>query len=100
MVGTRIPSDEEMTTGLQNLTSNNNKVDYILTHSPSTSLLCQIDGGYGLFGLYKIDALTVYLEQIKQQTDYGHWYFGHMHINECYRHEKATCLYEQIIRIL
>ena len=92
-----LPSDEEMNNGIKNLDLYNNKVDYIITHSPYTSLLSQMDGHTGL---YKSDYLTDYLQEIKQNTDYKIWFFGHMHINKQFQWEKSICLYEQIIRIL
>ena len=60
MVGERIPSEEEMNEGLENLKKVDNKVDFIVTHSPYTSLLKQMDGGSGL---YKADRLTDYLQK-------------------------------------
>jgi predicted phosphodiesterase len=92
-----LPNQEEMNNGIKNLELNNNKVDYILTHCPYTSLLKQMDGGSGL---YESDVLTDYLQRIKQTVDYKQWLFGHMHINQNYYWERATCLYEQITRIL
>ena len=56
-----------------------------------------MDGGSGL---YKSDYLTDYLQNIKQTVDYKHWLFGHMHQNINFHWERATCIYEQIIRIL
>ena len=32
-----LPNEEEMKNGFDNLKKENNKVDYIITHSPSTS---------------------------------------------------------------
>lgn len=92
-----LPSQEEMNEGLYNLKEVNNKIDYIITHSPYSSILKQMDGGYGL---YKTDILTDYLQHIKQTTDYTHWFFGHMHINQSYNWERSTCLYDQMQRIL
>lgn len=92
-----LPSQEEMDNGIKNLELNNNKVDYILTHCPYTSLLKQMDSGSGL---YNSDILTDYLQRIKQTVDYKQWLFGHMHINQNYYWERTTCLYEQIIRML
>lgn len=94
---TELPSEEEMQNGIKNLEKHNWKVDYIITHSPYTSLLKQMDGGYGL---YKSDILTDYLQKIKQNTDYKQWFFGHMHICKNYYWERATCIYEQIVRVL
>ena len=92
-----LPNEEEMKEGLNNLEKQNNKVDYIITHSPCTSLLKQMDGGSGL---YKCDRLTDYLQKIKETVSYKHWLFGNMHVNQTFHWESSSCLYEQIIRIL
>lgn len=92
-----LPSEEEMKEGLVNLEKQNNKVDYIITHSPYTSLLRQMDGGSGL---YQKDRLTDYLQEIKQTVDYKQFFFGHMHQNKNFYWERSSCLYEQIVRIL
>ena len=90
-----LPSEYEMKTGLDNLKKQNNKVDYIITHSPSTSELYLMGGK----GLYQSDILTNYLEEIKANTEYKRHFFGHMHVNKAIN-DKDICLYEQIIRIL
>lgn len=92
-----LPNEEELKAGLVNLEKHDNKVDYIITHSPYTSLLRQMDGGSGL---YQSDRLTDYLQEIKQTVEYKHWLFGHMHVNHTFHWKKSSCLYEQIIRIL
>lgn len=92
-----LPNEEELKEGLVNLEKYDNKVDYIITHSPYTSLLRQMDGGSGL---YQSDRLTDYLQEIKQTVEYKHWLFGHMHVNHTFHWERSSCLYEQIIRIL
>lgn len=92
-----LPNEEEMREGLLNLERENNKVDYILTHSPYTSLLRQMDGGSGL---YDNDVLTDYLQEIKQKVEYKQWLFGHMHLNNTYYWERSSCVYEQLIRII
>ena len=90
-----LPTEDEMQHGLDVLKENDNTVDYILTHSPSTSEL-YLMGGYGL---YDPDVLTNYLEDIKANTNYKRYFFGHMHVNKVIN-DKDICLYEQIVRIL
>ena len=90
-----LPSENEMEMGLDNLKKENNKVDYIITHSPSTSELYLMGGK----GLYQSDILTNYLEDVKANTEYKRHFFGHMHCNKAIN-DKDICLYEQIIRIL
>lgn len=92
-----LPSNEEMDEGLVNLLANNNQVDFIITHSPYTSILEYLDPG---LILYKTDRLTDYLQEIKETVDYKKWFFGHMHINENFKFDNSICLYEQIIRIV
>ena len=90
-----LPNEEEMKNGFDNLKKENNKVDYIITHSPSTSELYLMSSKE----LYQSDILTNYLEEIKANTEYKRHFFGHMHINKAIN-DKDICLYEQIIRIL
>lgn len=90
-----MPNAEEMNNGLKNLEEHNNKVDFIITHSPSTSELYLMGGK----GLYQPDVLTNYLEEIKINTEYKRHFFGHMHDNRAIN-DKDICLYEQIIRIV
>ncbi|MCI8586004.1 MAG: metallophosphatase, partial [Lachnospiraceae bacterium] len=92
-----LPNEEEMNEGLSNLKKQNHRVDYIITHSPYTSLLRQIDCGSGL---YQRDRLTDYLQEIKQTVAYKAWLFGHMHINKTFHCERSSGLYEQIIRLI
>lgn len=92
-----MPSKEEMEEGWENLKKHDFKVDYIITHAPYSWLLPQMDGGSNIF---QPDELTDYLQQVKQNTDYKHWLFGHMHCNHTFYWERASCIYEQITRIL
>lgn len=89
-----LPTEEEMQHGLEALKRHDNKVDFLLTHSPSTSELILMGGK----GLYELDILTDYLEKIKTVCDYERHFFGHMHVNRAIN-EKDICLYEQMIRI-
>ena len=89
-----LPNNEEYIEGYKNLEKVGNKVDYILSHSPSSTEQVLLGGN----GLYEKDRLTDYLDDIKSKAEYKRHYFGHMHINKAIN-EKDICLYEQIIRI-
>nr|DAG92429.1 MAG TPA: metallophosphatase domain protein [Herelleviridae sp.] len=91
-----LPSEEEMTEGMMNLKQNGSQVDYIITHSPYTSALRQMDQGSGV---YKTDILTDYLQEIKESVEYKKWFFGHMHVNKNFLLDNAIAIYEQIVRI-
>ena len=91
-----LPSEEEMTEGMMNLEQNGSQVDYIITHSPYTSALRQMDQGSGV---YKTDILTDYLQEIKESVEYKKWFFGHYHGNMMIPGGKDILLYEQFIQI-
>ena len=88
-----LPSEEEMQHGFDTLEKYGNKVDYIITHSPSASEIALLG-----HGAYQQDVLTKYLEEVKARTDYKKHFCGHMHVNKA-MNEKDIILYEQIIRI-
>lgn len=88
-----LPTKEEMETGRQNLENHNNKVDFIITHTPPASIIALLG-----HGLYEQDKLTQYLEKIRCNTEYTKMFSGHMHINKAIN-DKDIILYEQIIRI-
>ena len=88
-----LPSAEEMQNGIENLKKHDNKVDFIVTHSPSASVIALLG-----HGLYKQDTLTRYLEEIRCSTEYTRMFSGHMHIDRQIN-DKDILLYEQIIRI-
>ena len=89
-----LPSKDEFREGIENLKKHDWKVDYILTHSPSASVIALLGQG-----LYEQDILTEYLEEIRIKTEYKRMFSGHMHINRAIN-EKDILLYEQIIRIV
>lgn len=92
-----LPNEEEMQEGLDNLKKYDNKVDYIITHCPYTSLLNKLDGGSGL---YQSDRLTDYLQHIKEVVSFKYWLFGHMHIDKQFYNENSIGLYWQIPRLI
>ena len=88
-----LPSEEEMQHGLDTLKQHGNQVDYILTHSPSASVVAMMG-----HGAYQQDILTQYLEGIRCNIKYQKWLFGHMHVDRAVNNDDI-CLYEQIVQI-
>lgn len=88
-----LPTEEEMENGRKNLEKNQYQVDFILTHSPSASMIALLGRG-----LYEQDILTKYLEEIRQKMEYRKWFMGHMHLNYA-MNDKDILLYEQIVRL-
>lgn len=89
-----LPSEEEMKNGIDNLKKYDNKIDYIITHTPPASVIALLG-----HGAYKQDILTKYLEEIRCNTEYQYWFMGHMHCDRAIN-DKDILLYEQIIRIV
>lgn len=89
-----LPSEKEMQNGMDNLEKHNWKVDYILSHSPSASVIALLG-----HGLYEQDILTHYLEDIRAKLDFKKHFAGHMHVNRNVN-EKDILLYEQIVRVV
>lgn len=88
-----LPTQVEMDSGIKNLERIGNKVDYIITHSPSASVIALLG-----HGLYEQDVLTRYLEDIRSKVEYKKHFCGHMHVDKAVN-EKDIILYEQIIRL-
>ena len=86
-----MPSDEEYAEANKNLDIHNRTVDYIITHSAPTSAAYVIGRG-----LYKPDALTDYLETVKQTCIFKRWFFGHYHENQMIE-KNILLLYENVI---
>ena len=91
-----LPTEEEMSEGLENLGKVNYEVDYVITHCCSTSVQNILDPGPGQ--LYEPDVLTDYLEQIEGKVHYKHWYFGHYHLDKKVD-STHTLLYRSIISL-
>ncbi len=65
-----------------------------MTHCCASSTQIQLGGS-----MYKPDILTTYFEEIRQNTKFKKWFFGHYHDNQNVSAEEIL-LYEQIIRIV
>lgn len=88
-----MPNEAEMAEGRRSLEKNGWKVNYIVTHCAPSSVQAQISAGR-----FVPDALTAYLEEIKQVCDYRKWFFGHYH-NNLNVSDKDILIFEQIIRV-
>lgn len=74
-----MPNNAEYNEGRKNLEKNNNEVDYIISHTVPTGILHYFNkGNSGKSNIYEMP-LNNYLEDIRKNVKYKHWYFGHMH---------------------
>jgi hypothetical protein len=80
-----------MERGLQNLSSHDWNVDFVISHCAPTSVAA-------LAGFSDRDRLTQYLEQVNERLTFRKWFFGHYHGNRQLL-GNYIMLYEQIIRI-
>lgn len=93
-----LPTKAEMEEGLLNLSKYNNKVDYILTHCCSKSLLSVVSNKLG-YTLSHVDKLNKYLDNIDTKIDFKHWYFGHLH-DDIQIDNKHTLLYNNVLQVV
>lgn len=90
-----LPSQVEYARAIRNLEKHNYKVDYILTHTAPRDIVSRI------FNFETNEAeqeLIATLQFIDNHTQYKHWYFGHVHLDNGID-QKHTALYKQIIKI-
>lgn len=69
-----LPTDSELEFAEQTLKTNNNEVDYVITHCCPQEIASVIS-----FGAYKPDKLTMWFNKMLSETTFSHWYFGHYH---------------------
>lgn len=69
-----MPTDEEMKEAICNLEKHNYVVDYIITHAAPEDTM-------SIFHPFHEEEkrLNNFLEWIRENTEYKHWYFGHLH---------------------
>lgn len=87
-----LPAPEEYRQARVNLERAGWRVDYIVTHCAPTSIQNEL-----LRGRSTPDALTEFLEEVRQRCRFRYWFFGHYHDNGIVR-ERFVLLYEQMIR--
>ncbi len=88
-----IPSPEEMEHGFQNLERNNNRVDYIFTHTLPSKLTSRLKTRYSKGK----DPTAIFLDIVNQRTSFDRWFAAHFH--EDFVHENFQVLYHQIIEV-
>ncbi|MFC9773817.1 metallophosphatase [Paenibacillus chitinolyticus] len=91
-----MPSKDEYEEGLENLKRNNWNVDYVITHTCSTSDLDYISSVFNIH--MEKDEMHPYFYEVEQKLRYKQWYFGHFHQNvELPRNKRL--IYSDLIKI-
>lgn len=87
-----LPNAKDFDFAIDNLQKHNDKVDFIISHCASNSIMKKIHAWY------EKDVLTNFFENyVSQQVEYNHWFFGHYHVDKNFD-DKHICLYDAIIK--
>lgn len=87
-----MPSEKEMDAAVRALDANGWDVDFVLTHCAPNGIRHMLAAGYGT------DALTGFLEHVRRNLRFKHWFFGHYHA-DVHLDEQFTALYDEIVPI-
>ena len=87
-----LPTQEEIDTGIKNLKTVNNSVDYIISHC----LPLEIE--VAVTGVDEPNILTNYFDDVANNVSFKKWFCGHYHVNICVD-DKYWVLYEKIIKL-
>lgn len=88
-----LPSPEEYGEARRNLERAGYHVNFIVTHCGPSGFLDRVHGGH-----IRPDALTDFLEEVRQRTEFDYWFFGHYHENRVFD-KKLLLLYRRILRL-
>lgn len=78
-----MPTDAEMKEAIENLRKVDNKVDYIITHTAPEETMCIFHPHHP-----EEKPLNNFLEWVRENVEYKHWYIGHLHRDEdVWRHQ-------------
>lgn len=89
-----LPTEEEMNRGKEVLAANKNQVDFIISHCCPQQVAAVFS-----CGLYKVDRLTNYFDEIMENTKFTRWYFGHYHDDRVIM-GKFVMLYDSFERVV
>lgn len=93
-----MPTIMEMNEGLENLRENNNKVDYIISHTCSARTL-KIISNLGGFTTKPEDELNKYFDIVEKEVQFKKWYFGHFHEDLAIK-DNQILIYQKIRKII
>lgn len=85
-----LPTPEEMEYGRANLAAHGNRVDYILTHTPSMKSQVR------LFTRTATDGVGIYLSSLEEVVTCRRWYFGSLHMDKAISAQRRA-VFEDVI---
>ena len=86
-----MPSSEEFDRAWESLKRHNFCADYIISHSAPTDIQNIMAPDY------EVNELTEFLQQVKDNVSYTHWYFGHYHKDTVYDEKHTAVFYEKVL---
>lgn len=86
-----IPSDEELSEGLENLEKAGNKVDFIVTYEPPAKMQDF------LLGNGERNHINTYLSKIYDTVEFKGWFFGKLHMHKLIP-PKYYAVYDDIVK--
>lgn len=93
-----LPSHAELDHALETLDANNWQVDYVITHTCSTSMLPATLWPKGGWENPDRDYLTDFLDELDQRLAFKRWYYGHFHVDKNVD-EKHTVLFQEFVEL-
>jgi len=72
-----MPTPQEIEKAKLNLKNAGHKVDYIVTHKPSSKIT-----QFLLLGTDSADTLDTFLNEVREKCEYTRWFFGSLHMNK------------------
>ena len=93
-----VPSQEEREHAEEALSRANWKCDYVITHCAPTSCKDDLGAKTNRLQIHPMDEYTNWLDSIRQQTTYTHWFCGHYHL-DAKLNNNITVLYNNIVKL-
>ncbi len=90
-----LPNAEELKNGVSNLRDTDKTINYIVTYEAPTIAKDILQRTHSNI---IITPLNTYLQELMQNVDYMHWYFGSLHI-DLNISKKMTAVFNEIIQI-
>ena len=91
-----LPSAEDMRNGVNNIRDTDKNINYVITYEPPTvakDILKQRSNQNII-----ISPLNTYLQQLMENVQYMHWYFGSLHL-DLNISKKMTAVFNEIIQV-
>lgn len=91
-----MPDADELMNGVNNLKQYDYKVDYVITHE-APALAKDFIRLHTHHEMY-LTTLNTYLQELMQNVDYNHWFFGSLHM-DLQISKKMTAVFDDVIKV-